>query len=115
MSDSKTKIIRDQNDRFRKGDASIPGTVVVTVGVQELLAEAGESFEALATKVREFDDFNAENDPHQEHDLGKFSFCEAYLFWKIDQYNTSYDGGSEDPSDLSKTCRVLTIMLTHEY
>ena len=115
MTDSKTKTIRDLNDRFRKGDASIPGTVVVTFGVQQLLAEAGESFDALAAEVREFDDFNADNDPYQEHDFGKFSFGGADLFWKIDQYNTTYDGGSEAPTDLDKACRVLTIMLIQEY
>jgi len=115
MTDSRAKLIQELNDRFRKGEVSIPGTVVVTNGVQALLAEAGESFEALASMVRDFDDFCEDNDPHHEHDFGKFSFGEAELFWKIDQYNTTYDGGSEDPTDLTKTCRVLTIMLTHEY
>ena len=115
MTDSKTKTIRELNDRFRKGDANIPGTVVVTTGVQTLLAEEEKSFETLATKVRAFDEFSPDNDPYQEHDFGKFSFCGADLFWKIDQYNATYDGGSEDPTDLTKTGRVLTIMLTHEY
>ena len=115
MADNRAKMIQELNDRFRKGDASIPGTVVVTNGVQALIAGAGESFEALASVVHDFDDFTEDNDPHSEHDFGKFSFREAELFWKIDQYNTTYDGGSEDPTDLTKTCRVLTIMLTHEY
>lgn len=103
------------NDRFRMGDVSVPGTVVVTSGVQSLLAEAGESMEPLASAVGNFDDFTEDNDPYGEHDFGKFSFLTTELFWKIDQYNTTYDSGSEDPTDLTKTCRVLTIMLTHEY
>lgn len=115
MPNSKTKSIRDLNDRFRKGDASIPGTVAITLGVQELLAKAGKNFEALADQVREFDEFNPDNDPNQEHDFGRFNFCGADLYWKIDQYNTAYDGGSEDPADLAKTCRVLTILLIEEY
>lgn len=115
MTGNRTKTIQELNNRFRKGDATIPGTVVVTNGVQALLAEAGKSLEALALVVREFDDFCEDNDPHGEHDFGKFNFLDAEFFWKIDQYNTTYDGGSEDPTDLSKTCRVLTIMLTHEY
>ena len=34
MADSWTKTIQELNDRFRKGDATIPGTVVITNGVQ---------------------------------------------------------------------------------
>jgi len=41
MADSRTKTIQELNDRFRKGDAAIPGTFVVTNGVQALLEEAG--------------------------------------------------------------------------
>jgi len=115
MVNRRTKAIQELNDRFRKGDASVPGTVVITIGVQSLFAEVGESLEALATVIQGFDCFTDDNDPYGEHDFGKFSFLDAELFWKIDQYNTTYDGGSEDPTDLTKTCRVLTIMLTHEY
>lgn len=115
MTGNRTKTIQELNDRFRRGDATIPGTVAATNGVQALLAEAGKSFEALASVVRYFDDFSEDNDPHGEHDFGKFYFLDANFFWKIDQYNTTFDGGSEDPTDLSKTRRVLTIMLTHEY
>lgn len=115
MANARTKIIQELNDKFRKGDAAIPGTFIITHGVQALLAEEGKGGQTLAETVQEFDDFTEENDPHGEHDFGKFSFLDADLFWKIDQYNTTYDGGSEDPTDLSKTCRVLTIMLTHEY
>jgi len=115
MANSRKKTIQELNDRFRKGDATIPGTVVLTNGVQVLLGEKGESVKALAAVVQNFDDFTEENDPYSEHDFGKFNFLDADLFWKIDQYNTTYDGGSEDPTDLTKTCRVLTIMLTHEY
>jgi len=115
MADSRAKTIQELNDRFRKGDPTVPGTFVVTNGVQALLEETEESGQALAAAVQNFNDFSEENDPYGEHDFGKFSFLDAELFWKIDQYNTTYDGGSEDPTDLTKTCRVLTIMLTHEY
>ncbi|WIY23873.1 DUF3768 domain-containing protein [Parasedimentitalea psychrophila] len=115
MAASRTKVIQKLNDRFRMGDVIVPGTVVVTSGVQSLLAEAGGSMEALMSVVGSYDDFTEGNDPHGEHDFGKISFLLTDLFWKIDQYNTTYDGGSEDPTVLSITCRVLTIMLTEEY
>ena len=115
MANSRANTIQELNDRFRKGDATIPGTVVIKNGVQALLEKAGESGQALAAAVQDFDDFATEIDPYGEHDFGKFRFLDAELFWKIDPYNTTYDGGSEDPTDLEMTCRVLTIMLTHEY
>jgi Protein of unknown function (DUF3768) len=37
-----------------------------------------------------------------------------HLF-KIDYYDASIDFGSEDPADLSKTTRVLTIMLAEDW
>lgn len=37
------------------------------------------------------------------------------IFWKIDYYDQDLCSGSEDPRDLSKTCRVLTILLAEEW
>ena len=62
-----------------------------------------------------FDDFNADNDPHREHDFGSFELEGEKLFWKIDYYEQKADFGSEDPTDPKKTLRVLIIMLAVEY
>jgi hypothetical protein len=35
--------------------------------------------------------------------------------WKIDYYDLAYHMGSEDPTDLAQTLRVLTILLSSEY
>jgi hypothetical protein len=39
----------------------------------------------------------------------------AKCFWKINANNWDYSMGSDDPMDLSRTNRVLTIMLAEEY
>jgi hypothetical protein len=62
-----------------------------------------------------FKDFNADNDPHGEHDFGNFELGGERFFWKIDYYDKEMEGGSEDPSDPEQTTRVLTIMLALEY
>ena len=62
-----------------------------------------------------YDDFDALNDPHGEHDFGAIDYCGAELLWKIDYYNDELAKASPDPADESVTARVLTIMLAEEY
>ena len=37
------------------------------------------------------------------------------IIWKIDYYDKEYEYASEDPADITKTNRVLTVMLADEY
>jgi len=66
-------------------------------------------------KVRNFDNFNSDNDPYGEHDYGSFSHEDEKLYWKIDYQNKDLNGGSEDASDPEKTSRILTIAKVSEY
>jgi len=111
-----SEAIRDLNDRFRKGDSSIPGQVLMTAGVQSLIdidpkIRLGE----VIVAVRSFNDFSEDNDPYGEHDFGSLDILGEKLFWKIDCYAPDMMHGSEDSSDTTKTVRVLTIMLAGEY
>ena len=93
------------NDEFRR---SMSGCTV-TRGVAALVPVMNEIF----VKVRDFSEFNVDNDPYGEHDFGTFEAYEHKLFWKIDYYDKSL-GYWCDP--LSPDCnRVLTIMLAEEY
>lgn len=79
-------IIAEQNDRFRRGDQTIPGQVVVTAGIQHLIEEAGHHLTDIFDIVREFDVFTEDNDPHGERDFGRFDFEGQSCYWKIDLY-----------------------------
>jgi hypothetical protein len=102
--------IRILNDNFRS--TFIGGRVVTTPGVAELPLDV-KAYVLL--NVQRFADFNAENDPHGEHDFGSFEFGGVTYFFKIDYYSPELDGGSEDAADPEKTTRVLTIMRADEY
>ncbi|NRA86188.1 MAG: DUF3768 domain-containing protein [Rhizobiales bacterium] len=65
--------------------------------------------------VATYSDFNEENDPYSEHDMGLFKFKQHSLYWKIDCYDNNLEYGSEDPSNSEITTRVLTIMLASDY
>jgi hypothetical protein len=106
----RTKRIRDLNDEFRRTGEG--GRIVTTAGVRGMRSDRMPSVVAM---VRGFRDFNADNDPNGEHDFGAFGLFGVRFFWKIDYYDSEMKFGSEDPSDPSKTTRVLTIMLAEEY
>jgi hypothetical protein len=115
MASSTTQRIAPLNDAFRKEDPSVPGQRFVTAGVVHLLKQLDIPTEVLIQRVAQFDDFNNDNDPHGNHDFGAFEFHGEQAFWKVDAYDVDYNLGSDDPTDLSKTRRVLTIMLAEEW
>jgi hypothetical protein len=102
--------IRELNDAFRKTFSG--GKVVMTASVTDLpdMVRANALLE-----VTRFDAFSPDNDPHGEHDFGSFEMVGRKFFWKIDCYDENLEFGSEDPSDPSKTTRVLTLMLAEDY
>lgn len=102
--------IRNLNDAFRQTFQG--GRLMLTCGVVALPEDIKAT---LLQKVRTFDDFSADNDPHLEHDFGSIELDAHKFFWKIDYYDGEMDGGSEDPADPAQTKRVLTIMRADEY
>ena len=99
------------NDNFRK--SFIGGQVLLTAGIAAMSSEDKANIISL---VQNFDNFNEDNDPYKEHDFGSFDYNGSKIFWKIDYYdrfNTHF--ASENPADISKTLRILTILLAEEY
>jgi hypothetical protein len=111
-STDRTARIRDLNDRFRTTLSACYGHVLVTAGVDALPVALKAR---LIDKVRGFNEFGPDNDPHREHDFGAIEIDGERYFWKVDYYDPSMEGGSEDPADPAKTTRVLTIMCAADY
>lgn len=107
--------IAQLNDQFRRAEPGIPGKTVLTAGIIGLLNQQKIPLRELAQLVANHSDFTEHNGSYGEHDFGAFEFHGHQLFWKVDAYDHNYALGSDDPTDLGKTCRVLTIMLAHEW
>ncbi len=102
--------VRALNDILRR--TLIGGTLVLTAGI---VALGRERQQIILAAIASFDSFNADNDPHSEHDFGAVEVAGERVFWKIDCYDRSGCYASPDPTDTSVTRRVLTIMLAEEY
>ena len=109
-TDSKTDRIRALNDAFRR--TFIGGAVMITQGVEAMPLDQRRS---LLQKIRTFDAFDTNNDPHHEHDFGAIDESGVRCFFKIDYYDKNTEYGSPDPADPAQTTRVLTIMRADEY
>ncbi len=114
-----TKKIAELNDRFRAvvniiqfGKPTIPGKLLITAGIDSF---SWQDQVIIIDKVRTFETFTEDNDPHGEHDFGSLDHNGQKIFWKIDYYAPDMMHGSENPADPSQTVRVLTIMLANEY
>ena len=107
---STVERIRALNDAFRR--TFVGGMVMITAGVEAMPVEQRRS---LLAKVRAFDAFTDDNDPHGEHDFGAIDEGGVRCFWKLDYFDRATEMGSPDPADPAVTTRVLTIMRADEY
>ena len=107
---SKAEITAQLNDKARQDLRNYN----LTNGVRSL---DGQSLEKLIKLVKEFNQFDPENDPYGEHDFGSVEFEGVKYFFKIDYYakGSNFQRGSEDPSDEAITTRILTLMRADEY
>lgn len=109
-ADVRRATIRQLNDAFRRGGCG--GLVAVTPGIKALGLEA---LADITDAIRCFEDFNADNDPYGEHDMGTLLWRQERVFWKIDYYDVDLNLHSPDPADPEVTVRMLTVMLAWEY
>jgi hypothetical protein len=102
--------IQELNDAFRR--SFFGGVVVITSGFESLPSDRRC---LILGRLRVFDKFNEDNDPHGERDFGLIEDGDVRCLWKIDYYDTDMELMSPDPADPSVTTRVLTVMLADEY
>lgn len=114
MASTNATKIAVVNDAFRRCDPNVLGQRLVTAGIIHLLKRNQLGADEIVGIVSDFNEFTEDDDPHGEHDFGSFTYLGESCFWKIDAYDVDYSVGSEDPTDLSKTRRVLTIVLAEE-
>lgn len=103
-------MIRKLNDNFRtclKG-----GKVMLTIGIR---SKAENEVTEILEKVVNFNDFNKNNDVYGEHDYLSFDYKGEKIIAKIDYYDKQLKYHSPDPSDSSKTTRIMTIMTASEW
>ena len=99
---AKIAAINDESRRNMEGCTATRG-----------VAAMGEDVNEVFVRVRDFAEFNEDNDPYGEHDFGSFTVSGVKIFWKIDYYDENLSKWC-DPLD--PDCqRVLTIMLAEEY
>jgi len=102
--------IRELNDQLRTNH--VGGRMVMTRGFAHL--DRRTKIAALIL-LRSFTAFDADNDPHGEHDFGSLEIGTTVVLWKIDYYDKDLQFASPDPSDPEVTTRVLTLMLAEDY
>ena len=102
--------IAELNDGFRRSFSG--GRVMMTASIAALPSDVRAT---ILRKVATFSEFTGDNDPHGEHDFGSLRIAGHHVFWKIEYYDERMEFGSEDPTDVGKTTRVLTVMLAEDY
>lgn len=102
------------NDDFRCNPQSIfRGSFYTSRGVRAL----GGDFMITALRAAMSDtNFTPENDPYGDHDRGFLTINGVRVWWKIDCYEkgSNFRFGSDDPTDPTKTERVMTLFFPEE-
>jgi Protein of unknown function (DUF3768) len=100
--------IAQLNDDFRRNFTG--GHITQAVGVRILKRDMRMK---VMEAVRNFTAFPPE--PDHEHDYAPFEVEGQKFIWQIDTYDLTLSQESEDPTDTTKTIRVLTVYTEAEY
>jgi hypothetical protein len=107
---SRSDRIRELNDLCRRTFTG--AAIVATAAFMELSPELKAT---ALERVRTFNEFDGDNDPHHEHDMAFFDEGGERFFFKFDYYDNDMRMHSPDPSDTGVTRRALTVGLASDY
>ena len=113
-------LVARQNDQFRrwhtigerKPGIYIPGKSVWTASFE---AEPAAFKRAALQAIGAIAQFAPENDPEGFHDFGSVEVDGRAVWFKIDAYDQDYHYGADDPADLSRTRRILTVLFPSDW
>lgn len=100
------KQIAERNDLLRKtgkgGRINISGMLMDFANLDKIMQA-----------MRDFDNFNKDNDPYGEHDCGLFEVDGEKFMFKIDYYDTNLEYGVDPKTE--PAIHILTLMLASDY
>lgn len=99
------------NDYLRMTFNINVGHAIISRGINEL---PKADRDGLVQAVKNAHVFPPESDPYGHHDFGQVFYEDHEAVWRMEYYDRECRNKSEDPADLSKTYRVLRIMLPQE-
>jgi hypothetical protein len=107
------KTIAKINDEFR--EKLVPddfNDVFISLEVSFL---EDDELEGLKEMIRKYNNFNDDNDPYGEHDMGSLTYNSRTYFFKIDYFKLGNFNEGADPYQEKEVSRVMTIMHASEY
>ncbi len=105
------KTVAVHNETFRATLFPSPRHKII---FSEMVADLShEKLQELLTLVRQFKNFNEDNDPYGERDFGSVLLDQQKYYFKIDYYDEKFQYGA-DPAE-GPVSRILTIMHSSEY
>ncbi len=112
-----TATIAKQNDLLRLGLlTALPKGMKAQVLMTPGIAAKGPVFQSLCLlSVAMYSDFSEDNDPYGARDFAALTVENTRIYFKIDLYDEACEYGSEEPANLDRTTRVLTLLLPSEY
>lgn len=112
--DEKKARIAALNDALRFNGRMPNGKIILTGGLAYETNDA-EKMGKIISALRTFKDFNAENDPHGEHDCARFTVDGEDFMFKVDYYALDEASLSDHPEDPNVTIRVMSVFYARDY
>lgn len=105
-----TEKIAALNDMLRQ--SQLTGQIALSPAIQLL---SSDTRERILHGVKSYNAFAPQGNAQKERDFGAFVCGDHDIFWVIDCYDENSEFLSDDPADLTRTNRVLRVMLAEEY